>query len=155
MMILHSRLGLAKRLNLMMDISPTVQSSTAKCLVVQVDSDGKGQPSPPTESDIDSDVDTSAADNVEMDTSADTGVRQPLKAGTQTLPSLPQAQLSVHQEDDATIGIVLKYIREGTKPTKEQRLAETHEVCLLLKQWDKLLILDSVLVRQVHRNDGG
>ncbi len=67
--------------------------------------------------------------------------------GLPVIPSLTPAELRDKQTADTCIGIVLRQVESGEKPPPSLR-KELPELGLLLREWNKLEVLDGVLYRK-------
>lgn len=73
------------------------------------------------------------------------------KEGTasSTLPTLPREELAALQRNDPVIGKVLPYKEEDIAPTPKQMAKEGKPVRKLLRQCERLLLVDGILHRRV------
>ncbi|KAJ8384800.1 hypothetical protein AAFF_G00197870 [Aldrovandia affinis] len=67
--------------------------------------------------------------------------------GLDMFSSLSSADLQSHQRQDPTINRVLHFVERKRRPSRRERDKENQMVMRILKQWDKLTILDGILYR--------
>ena len=73
----------------------------------------------------------------------------PTVPGQGALPGIGPAEWAIYQQQDDTIGPVLRLVKEGRKPGRAQLTEYPRDTKLLLRQWDKLVIRDSLLYRSI------
>lgn len=71
------------------------------------------------------------------------------------LPVLSLDELRDAQQNDPCLSRVLFYINRGKRASRRERAGEIHKVLRLLKQWDKLKMVDGVLYRVRKDNLAG
>ena len=74
-------------------------------------------------------------------------------AGQATLPTVDTDDWRRFQLKDDAIGEVARHVRDGQYPTAEQRASLSEEARILLRQWDRLSLVDGVLYRKFTSND--
>ncbi|KAJ8355231.1 hypothetical protein AAFF_G00084340 [Aldrovandia affinis] len=67
--------------------------------------------------------------------------------GLDMFSSLSSADLQSHQRQDPTINRVLHFVERKQRPSRCERDKENQMVMRILKQWDKLTVLDGILYR--------
>ncbi|KAJ8352950.1 hypothetical protein AAFF_G00132900 [Aldrovandia affinis] len=67
--------------------------------------------------------------------------------GLDMFSSLSSADLQSHQRQDPTINRVLHFVERKRRPSRRERDKENQMVMRILKQWDKLTVLDGILYR--------
>uniref|UniRef100_A0A672Y8M8 Gypsy retrotransposon integrase-like protein 1 n=1 Tax=Sphaeramia orbicularis TaxID=375764 RepID=A0A672Y8M8_9TELE len=67
--------------------------------------------------------------------------------GQDVLPSLSLAELQSHQQQDPVISRVAHYVGRKRRPSRRERCNETQPTLRVLKQWDRLTLLDGILYR--------
>ncbi|KAJ8388347.1 hypothetical protein AAFF_G00135010 [Aldrovandia affinis] len=67
--------------------------------------------------------------------------------GLDMFSSLSSADLQSHQRQDPTINRVLHFVERKRRPSRRERDKENQMVLRILKQWDKLTVLDGILSR--------
>ncbi|KAJ8358417.1 hypothetical protein AAFF_G00441720 [Aldrovandia affinis] len=67
--------------------------------------------------------------------------------GLDMFSSLSSADLQSHQRQDPTINRVLHFVERKRRPSRRERDKENQMVLRILKQWDKLTVLDGILYR--------
>ncbi|KAJ8406904.1 hypothetical protein AAFF_G00291800 [Aldrovandia affinis] len=67
--------------------------------------------------------------------------------GLDMFSSLSSADLQSHQRQDPTINRVLHFVERKQRPSRRERDKENQMVMRILKQWDKLTVLDGILYR--------
>ena len=72
---------------------------------------------------------------------------QQLTAGQSPLPVFSIKELQDKQQQDNALSRVLFYVTRGRRPSRRERVHETGKVLKMLKQWDKLKMLDGLLYR--------
>ena len=73
--------------------------------------------------------------------------------GQATLPTMGAGDWRQLQEDDDAVGEVARHVQSGQYPTAEQRSSLSEEARILLRQWDRLSLIDGVLYRKSVTND--
>lgn len=63
------------------------------------------------------------------------------------LPAYSLEELRVKQEGDHVLSRVLLYMCRGKRPSRRERAKEPYKALKLLKQWDRLKLLDGILYR--------
>lgn len=64
-------------------------------------------------------------------------------------PVLSQSDLPSHQKQDPVVSRVVHYVERRRKPSRHERYNESQQTVRVLKQWDKLTLLDGILYRVV------
>ncbi|KAJ8362598.1 hypothetical protein AAFF_G00367730 [Aldrovandia affinis] len=72
---------------------------------------------------------------------------QLVPSGLDMFSSLSSADLQSHQRQDPTINRVLHFVERKRRPSRRERDKENQMVLRILKQWDKLTVLDGILYR--------
>ncbi|XP_047446637.1 uncharacterized protein LOC125011456 [Mugil cephalus] len=67
--------------------------------------------------------------------------------GQDMLPSLSLTDLQLHQQQDPVISRVAHYVDRKRRPSRRERCNESQPTLRLLKQWDKLTLLNNILYR--------
>ena len=67
--------------------------------------------------------------------------------GQDVLPTLSLADLQSHQQQDPVISRVAHYVDRKRRPTRRERYNERQPTLRVLKQWDKLTLLNGILYR--------
>lgn len=67
--------------------------------------------------------------------------------GQDMMPSLSLGDLRSHQQQDPVISRVAHYVDRRRRPSRRERFNESQPTLRVLKQWDKLTILDGILYR--------
>lgn len=70
-----------------------------------------------------------------------------MPAGQNPLPVYSLDELREKQEGDHVLSRVLLYVCRGKRPSRRQRVKEPYKALKLLKQWDRLKLLDGILYR--------
>ncbi len=73
--------------------------------------------------------------------------QQLLPPGQCPLPVFSLDELRDRQQNDPCLARVLFYVNRGKRASRRERAGETYKVLKVLKQWDKLKILNGVLYR--------
>lgn len=60
---------------------------------------------------------------------------------------LSRPELQSHQESDAVVSRVTYYVSRKQRPSRRERGHECHQTLRILKQWDRLALLDGILYR--------
>ncbi|KAL2091608.1 hypothetical protein ACEWY4_013871 [Coilia grayii] len=68
-----------------------------------------------------------------------------ISPGQSPLPVFTLKELQDRQQEDPVLCCVLPYVARGRRPSRRERVKESLCVLKILKQWDKLKILDGVL----------
>lgn len=71
------------------------------------------------------------------------------------LPVFSLDELRDRQQNDPCLSRVLFYVNRGKRASRRERSGETYKVLRVLKQWDKLKVLDDVLYRVSKDNLAG
>lgn len=74
-------------------------------------------------------------------------VQQLTSAGQSPLPIFSAKELQDKQQQDSTLSRVLFFVLRGRRPSRREKAHETGRVLKMLKQWDKLKMLDGLLYR--------
>ncbi|KAK9962690.1 hypothetical protein ABG768_008044 [Culter alburnus] len=74
-------------------------------------------------------------------------IQQTLPVGQNPLPVYSLKELQEKQEGDHVLSRVLFYVCRGRKPSRRERAKEPYKALRLLKQWDRLKLLDGILYR--------
>ncbi|XP_038072003.1 uncharacterized protein LOC119740694 [Patiria miniata] len=69
--------------------------------------------------------------------------------GISCLPGYTLMQLHNLQQEDPTLGKVMKFVARGQKPDRQERMGCPRDVLQLLRNWDRLFVRDSCLYRKV------
>ncbi|KAL1255089.1 hypothetical protein QQF64_013150 [Cirrhinus molitorella] len=72
---------------------------------------------------------------------------QMMPAGQNPLPVYSLEELREKQEGDPVLSRVLLYVCRGRRPSRRERAKESYKTLKLLKQWDRLKLLDGILYR--------
>lgn len=67
--------------------------------------------------------------------------------GQDMLPSLSLAELQSHQQLDPVVSWVTHYVDRKRRPSRRERCNESQPTLRVLKQWDKLTLLNGILYR--------
>ncbi|KAJ8369746.1 hypothetical protein SKAU_G00097740 [Synaphobranchus kaupii] len=67
--------------------------------------------------------------------------------GQDVFSSLSSADLQSHQKQDPTINRVLHFVERKRRPSRRERDKESQMVLRILKQWERLTVLDGILYR--------
>ncbi|KAJ8332253.1 hypothetical protein SKAU_G00427360 [Synaphobranchus kaupii] len=67
--------------------------------------------------------------------------------GQDVFSSLSSADLQSHQRQDPTIDRVLHFVERKRRPSRRERDKESQMVLRILKQWERLTVLDGILYR--------
>ncbi len=70
-----------------------------------------------------------------------------MSAGQNPLPVYSLDELREKQEGDHVLSRVLLYVCRGKRPSRRERAKEPYKALKLLKQWDRLKLLDGILYR--------
>ncbi len=70
------------------------------------------------------------------------------------LPRVSKQELAIAQRDDPVISRVLFFVDQHLRPTKSERVRESPECSIYFRQWERLIIQDSILYRQRKTPDG-
>lgn len=76
----------------------------------------------------------------------DTAMEFPEPEDDTLLPSLSRDMIKRYQENDPIVGKAKAYLEAGRRPTKSQMRNEKKMVLELLKEWDKLQMIDGVIL---------
>lgn len=68
-------------------------------------------------------------------------------SGQDVLPSLSLSDLQSHQQRDSVISRVIYYVERKRRPSRRERCNESQLTIRLLKQWEKLTLLNGILYR--------
>lgn len=70
--------------------------------------------------------------------------------GQDLCPSLSLVDLQAHQQRDPVISRVMLYFVRKRRPSRRERCNESHHTLRVLKQWEKLTLLNGVLYRVIR-----
>lgn len=70
--------------------------------------------------------------------------------GTESLPAMTKQEVRVGQKEDPVVGLVLHYRTRNQKPSRSERIGGGGPVCLLLKEWRRLVVKDGIMYRQIQ-----
>ena len=70
------------------------------------------------------------------------------------IPTVSRAELAIAQEDDPHIGMVIRYLKKGRKPTHAEMAIEPSGCTPLFRQWNKLCTKEGILYRSVRTSEG-
>ncbi|KAI2666765.1 Retrovirus-related Pol polyprotein [Labeo rohita] len=73
--------------------------------------------------------------------------QQMIPPGQNPLPVYSLEELCEKQEGDNVLSRVLLYVCRGRRPSRRERAKEPYKAVKLLKQWDRLKLLDGILYR--------
>ena len=91
---------------------------------------------------------------INLSSKPDVTAQQFVQLGQETLPSMSMSQWKIAQEEDPVVGRVLQYWRQGSPPSKQDRLTENSQVLLILREWHRLCDRNGVLHRKCYVNGG-
>lgn len=72
-----------------------------------------------------------------------------------TLPKYSTEDIQSMQQEYSVIGRFLSYFKSASKPTGSERQKESRPVLDMLRQWDRMKLMDNVLFRQVNDPNEG
>lgn len=72
-----------------------------------------------------------------------------------TLPKYSTEDIQSMQQEYSVIGRFLLYFKTASKPTGSERQKESRPVLDMLRQWDRMKLMDNVLFRQVNNPNEG
>uniref|UniRef100_A0A3P9J0P0 Gypsy retrotransposon integrase-like protein 1 n=1 Tax=Oryzias latipes TaxID=8090 RepID=A0A3P9J0P0_ORYLA len=75
--------------------------------------------------------------------------------GMESLPAITRQEIRAGQKEDPVIGPVLHYKSLNQKPSRNERLSGGGQVCLLLKEWKRLVIRDGIMYRHIRDHQRG
>ena len=78
----------------------------------------------------------------------------PTSSGQRSLPGVTPSDWARLQREDADILPVIQHISGGKKPAREELAAESDVTKIMLRQWGRLTLKDSVLYRETETPDG-
>ena len=67
--------------------------------------------------------------------------------GVESLPAMTKQEIRAGQKEDPVIGPVLHCKSLNQKPSRSERISGGGQVCLLLKDWRRLVIRDGIMYR--------
>ena len=70
--------------------------------------------------------------------------------GMESLPAMTKQEIRAGQKEDPVIGPVLHYKSLDQKPSRSERISSGRQVCLLLKEWKRLVIRDGIMYRRIR-----
>lgn len=68
----------------------------------------------------------------------------------EALPAMTKQEIRAGQKEDPVIGFVLHYKSQNHKPSCSERISSGGQVCLLLKEWRRLVVRDDILYRRIQ-----
>lgn len=77
------------------------------------------------------------------------------EVGTESLPAMTKQEIRVGQKEDSVIGPVLHYKSLNRKPSRSERVSGGGQVCLLLKEWRRLMVRDGIMYRHIQDGQRG
>ena len=75
--------------------------------------------------------------------------------GTESLPAMTKQEVRAEQKGDPVIGPVLHFKSRKQKPSRSERVDSGGQVCLLLKEWRRLVIRDGIMYRRIQDGQRG
>ena len=75
--------------------------------------------------------------------------------GVESLPAMTKQEIRAGQKEDPVIGPVLHYKSLDQKPSRSERISGGGQVCLLLKEWRRLVIRDGIMYRRIRDSQRG
>lgn len=75
--------------------------------------------------------------------------------GTESLPSMTTQEIRAEQRADPVIGPVVHFKSRNHKPSHSERVRGGRQVCLLLKEWRRLVIRDGIMYRCIQDRQRG
>ena len=78
-----------------------------------------------------------------------------MDVGTESLPAMTKQEIRAGQKEDPGIGSVLHFKSLNQKPSRSERVSGGGQMCLLLKEWRRLVIRDGIMYRRVQDDQRG
>lgn len=75
--------------------------------------------------------------------------------GTESLPPMTKQEIRAGQKEDPVIGPVLHFRSLDKKPSRSERISGGEQVCLLLKEWRRLIIREGIMYRRIRDDQRG
>lgn len=75
--------------------------------------------------------------------------------GMESLPPMTKQELRAGQKEDPVIGPVLHYRSLKRKPSRSERITGGGQMCLLLKEWRRLVVRDGIMYRCIQDDQRG
>lgn len=72
-----------------------------------------------------------------------------------TLPKYSAEDIQNMQQEDPAVDRFLLYFKSALKQTRSERQKETRQVLGMVRQWDRMKLVDNVLFRQVNDHNEG
>lgn len=112
---------------------------------------GKGQSAPSSVSPIS----RSTAASGEPQSEPPRGDEPYRDVGMESLPPMTKQEVRAGQKEDPVIGPVLHYRSLKRKPSRSERITGGGQMCLLLKEWRRLVVRGGIMYRRIQDDQRG